>query len=108
MTGVTLQYPDHQGGSHASDARSRQRLTVVAALLLGMVLGAGALRLSRHRAPRRRCQLAEGTRRPHQWTISSLNVLGAGPPPRRQAARWASGPVRMKWLTQVITDEAST
>ena len=90
-----------------SDARSRQRLTVVAALLLGMVLGAGALRLSGTGASDDGAQLAEGDSGvPTQWTISSLNVLGAGhTAPGGKKHGWASGPVRMKWLTEVITDE---
>ncbi|WP_395656089.1 endonuclease/exonuclease/phosphatase family protein [Nocardioides sp.] len=90
-----------------SDARSRQRLTVVAALLLGMVLGAAALRLSGMGAADDGARLAEGdTTTPTQWTMSSLNVLGAGhTKPGGKKAGWASGPVRMKWLTEVINEK---
>ena len=91
-----------------SDARSRQRLTVVAALLLGMVLGAAALRLSgMGGAGDDAAQLADGeVSGPTQFTISSLNALGAD----HTAAGgnkhgWATGAERMKWLTQVIRAE---
>jgi hypothetical protein len=91
-----------------SDARSRQRLTVVAALLLGMVLGAGALRISgMGGSGDDSARLADGeVTGPTQLTISSLNALGAD----HTAAGgnkhgWAPGPERMKWLTQVIKAE---
>lgn len=88
-----------------SDARSRQRLTVVAALLLGMVLGAGALRLSGMGASDDGAQLAEGAvSGPTEFTISSLNVLGAGHTrPGGKKPGWAEGPQRMRWLAGVIT-----
>jgi len=91
-----------------SDARSRQRLTVVAALLLGMVLGAAALRLSGMGAADDGARLAEGEASgPTQWTISSLNALGADhTAPGGNRHGWAPGPVRMKWLTQVINAES--
>jgi endonuclease/exonuclease/phosphatase family metal-dependent hydrolase len=91
-----------------SDARSRQRLTVVAALLLGMAVGAGALRLSGWGGSGDgAAQLADGeVSGPTSFTISSLNALGAD----HTAAGgnkhgWASGAQRMKWLTEVIRAE---
>lgn len=90
-----------------SDARSRQRLTVVAALLLGMVLGATALRLSGTGGSGGAAQLAGETSPPTRFTISSLNALGAD----HTAAGgnkhgWATGAQRMLWLTQVIKAES--
>lgn len=89
-----------------SEARSRQRLTVVAALLLGMVLGAAALRLSGMGAPGDEASLAEGTPpSPTQFTISSLNVLGAGhTAPGGNRPGWASGAKRMKWQTELMEE----
>ena len=92
-----------------SDARSRQRLTVVAALLLGMVLGAAALRLSGVGDPGDdAAQLTEGeVTGPTQFTISSLNVLGADhTAPGGNRPGWASGEQRMKWLTQVMDQQS--
>lgn len=91
-----------------SDARSRQRLTVVAALLLGMVLGAAALRLSGvGESGDGSATLVEGeVSGPTQFTISSLNVLGADhTAPGGNRPGWASGPQRMKWLTKVFEDQ---
>ncbi|GAA1131573.1 endonuclease/exonuclease/phosphatase family protein [Nocardioides aquiterrae] len=89
-----------------SDARSRQRLAVVAALLLGMVLGAGALRLSGMGGSGGAAQLAGEDSLPTQFTISSLNALGADhTAPGGNKHGWAPGAQRMKWLTQVIKAE---
>ncbi len=104
-----------------SDPRSRTRAAVVAALLLGMVLGAGALRLAGGTGSGgEAARLAEGTvvpspttsptstptpGTPTQFTISSLNVLGAGHTgPHGNKKGWASGEQRMRWLTNVIRD----
>jgi hypothetical protein len=101
-----------------SDPRSRQRLVVVAALLLGMVLGAGALRLSGAGRPDDGAALAgdEPTAGPTatdgptpgvatRWTISSLNVLGDDHTAKGGNKHgWAPGTQRMLWLTQVIRD----
>jgi Endonuclease/Exonuclease/phosphatase family len=91
-----------------SDARSRHRLTVVAALLLGMVLGAAALRLSgTGDSGDDAAQLAEGeVSGPTQFTVSSLNSLGADhTAPGGNKHGWASGAQRMKWLTQVVNGQ---
>lgn len=98
-----------------SDARSRSRAAVVAALLLGMVLGAGALRLAGGTGSGgEAARLAEGNATPTatptpgsptQFTISSLNVLGAGHTgPNGNKKGWAPGTQRMAWLTDIIRD----
>lgn len=100
-----------------SDPRSRSRAAVVAALLLGMVLGAVALRLSGSGSGDDGARLAEGsvTETPAPttpgvattFTASSLNALGAD----HTAAGgnkhgWATGAQRMKWLTEVIQNRS--
>jgi hypothetical protein len=100
-----------------SDPRSRTRAAIVAALLLGMVLGAVVLRLAGGTgAGDDAARLAEGnatatptpTTTPTpgvatRFTISSLNVLGADHTATGGNKKgWASGEQRMRWLTQVI------
>ncbi|MBI2245945.1 MAG: hypothetical protein HYU55_19030, partial [Nocardioides sp.] len=100
-----------------SDPRSRSRAAVVAALLLGMVLGALVLRVAGGAGEGgESARLAEGnattsptpTTTPTpglatQVTISSLNVLGADhTEPGGNRTGWASGEQRMRWLTKVI------
>jgi hypothetical protein len=99
-----------------SDPRSRSRAALVAALLLGMVLGAVALRLSGTGADDDGARLAQGgtTTSPTpsttptpglatQFTISSLNALGADHTDAGGNKRgWAPGAQRMTWLTKVI------
>lgn len=100
-----------------SDPRSRSRAALVAALLLGMVLGALVLRVAGGTgAGDEAARLAEGnattsptpTSTPTpglatQFTISSLNVLGADhTAPGGNRKGWASGEQRMRWLTKVI------
>ena len=106
-----------------SDPRSRARMTVVAALLLGVVLGAGALRLAGSGSDDAGARLAEGqatttptpTTTPPpttpgvatQFTASSLNVLGADHTDSGGNKHgWAPGAVRMKWLTEIIQDRS--
>ena len=100
-----------------SDPRSRARAAVVAALLLGMVLGAVVLRVAGGTgSDQDSARLAEGragttpspTTTPTpgvatQFTLSSLNVLGADhTAPGGNKRGWASGEQRMRWLTEVI------
>ncbi|CAI9407985.1 endonuclease/exonuclease/phosphatase family protein [Nocardioides sp. T2.26MG-1] len=100
-----------------SDPRSRSRAAVVAALLLGMVLGAVALRVAGGTASGgEAAQLADGTVSPSptttttpvpgtptQFTISTLNVLGAGHTSANGNKKgWAPGPQRMAWLTDIV------
>ncbi len=100
-----------------SEPRARSRAAVVAALLLGMVLGALVLRVADGAGSEEAAaQLAEGTVTPSptttptptpgsptQFTISSLNVLGAGHTgPNGNKKGWASGEQRMRWLTNVV------
>lgn len=105
-----------------SDPRSRSRAALVAALLLGMVLGAVALRVAGGTgtgagAGGGAARLADGSVPPSptspatpglptQFTISSLNVLGADhTAPGGNKKGWSSGATRMRWLTQVMVDE---
>jgi endonuclease/exonuclease/phosphatase family metal-dependent hydrolase len=99
-----------------SDPRSRTRAAVVAALLLGTVVGAGALRLAGTDPGDDGARLAQGavTATPSptatptpgaatRFTASSLNVLGADhTAPGGNKPGWASGAQRMVWLTQVM------
>lgn len=98
-----------------SDPRSRSRAALVAALLLGMVLGAVVLRVAGGTGDGgEAARLADGNLPPSptstptpgvatQFTISSLNVLGADhTEPGGNKKGWAPGPTRMRWLTQEL------
>jgi endonuclease/exonuclease/phosphatase family metal-dependent hydrolase len=92
-------------------SRSRACWLAVGALLLGTVLGAGVLRVSGGLDDGQAAQLAEGEPTtpprvpgtPTSFTVSSLNVLGAGHTGKNGRKKgWASGPQRMEWLTTQI------
>jgi endonuclease/exonuclease/phosphatase family metal-dependent hydrolase len=95
-------------------SRSRACWLAVGALLLGTVLGAGALRLSGTLDDGQVAQLADGstdepTTPPTNpgtattFTLSSLNVLGAGHTgPNGRKKGWATGAERMKTLNAEI------
>ncbi len=99
-----------------SDPRSRTRAALVAALLLGMVLGALVLRVAGGAGEGGdSARLADGNLPttspsatptpgvPTQFTISSLNVLGADhTDPGGNKKGWAPGATRMRWLTQEL------
>lgn len=101
--------------------RSRARLMAVVALVLGVALGASVLRLSDGSgADDGGLRLSEGQRAsgsptappttpptepgaPTRFTLSSLNVLGAGHTgPNGRKRGWATGPERMTWLAGLI------
>jgi len=95
-------------------ARSHARMWAVGALLLGLVLGATALRLSDSGDDGPGVRLSEaqqqGTATPEpgattSFRVASLNVLGAGHTgPRGRKSGWAPGVTRMERLTEVITN----